>query len=849
MAACHVGAVAGGRILDQLHIAEQPRSRVAAFEQVVAEDAVLRQPAGEGAFEGVDVVDALADERAFTEPILVDVGHGARVGVDAGVAAAQPRVAAAVAAGQTDTDARLQDAVALGHDRAVIAAAEARPVQRVRHRRDELRGGVARQLRVGVQRDDVANTGQRAGVAHDVRESLARARLRLAAQQRIQVGELAALALMAHPYPLARIPAARSMEQEEGVARVAVGRRAIARVERGNLRAGRRHQHLVAWQMLAGGIVEVGQQTIVQVGVAIGQEAHLQRLDQRIDALGTAEQGGHDDQGARGGPDAVGKIHARQGLGHDQQRGRPVHQGQRELARGQQQQRSDGQQAPPRPTECAVDLAQRAGRQRQRAQPHRAAVQYEPRAAGAPLQSEPGWSARAGGLLERLTARPDEVEADMSAPRIGFGAGRWAGIAGQLHGKLRHLGLRPCTQARDAFDRMAVLVAGAEIHLRVDAGRVGAQGLLHAAQRLDELAPVHSAEQAQAADAVADSDLAGGLLLALGMHQLFDGLARLGQALLHPGQRHRQRGAPALQTARELGHEGARHLRLRTQHVGDYQDQVGRRLGCDGQHLVGPDGGPVTLFAAGGNAGGDPAQVFDQCQPQHDRNGPQLAEQQRLHALVGRHEAAQGAAGDATVAVRDEFQRQVIDPRQPARHAVDRFARQARQLAAVAARQVPARDADLFLDEVEVVEQPLRRRCQAQLGRHGGGQQLANLDQHRRVGSQAREQAVRPAGRAEDMHRCQLLAAQRHLVGAEQRRAQGFVLVGAPRCAAQACPPAARGTLGGFEERREIRHRGAPAVSRTVRGGKVPRPLSVGLQVFSSTDPGIDGSTRKIRSG
>ena len=27
-----------------------------------------------------------------------------------------------------------------------------------------------------------------------------------------------------------------------------------------------------------------------------------------------------------------------------------------------------------------------------------------------------------------------------------------------------------------------------------------------------------------------------------------------------------------------------------------------------------------------------------------------------------------------------------------------------------------------------------------------------------------------------------------------------------------------------------------------MRGGKVPRPLSVGLQVFSSTDPGIDGS-------
>ena len=136
---------------------------------------------------------------------------------------------------------------------------------------------------------------------------------------------------------------------------------------------------------------------------------------------------------------------------------------------------------------------------------------------------------------------------------------------------------------------------------------------------------------------------------------LFDGLARFGQALFDPGQRHRQRGAAALQAARELGHEGARHRRLGAHHVGDDQDQVGGRLLRHGQHLVGPARGAVTLFAAGGDAGGDAAQVLDQRQPQHDRDRPQLAEQQRLHALVGRHEAAQDAAADAAVAVRDQL--------------------------------------------------------------------------------------------------------------------------------------------------------------------------------------------------
>ena len=50
--------------------------------------------------ERVDVVDALADERAFAEQVLVDVGDGARVGIDAGFAAEQPRVAERLAPGR-----------------------------------------------------------------------------------------------------------------------------------------------------------------------------------------------------------------------------------------------------------------------------------------------------------------------------------------------------------------------------------------------------------------------------------------------------------------------------------------------------------------------------------------------------------------------------------------------------------------------------------------------------------------------------------------------------------------------------------------------------------------------------
>jgi hypothetical protein len=60
---------------------------------------------------------------------------------------------------------------------------------------------------------------------------------------------------------------------------------------------------------------------------------------------------------------------------------------------------------------------------------------------------------------------------------------------------------------------------------------------------LDEVAPVHRTQQAQAADAVADRHLCGGLRLVLSLHQLLDRLPAFGQMLLDPGQRQGQRGA------------------------------------------------------------------------------------------------------------------------------------------------------------------------------------------------------------------------------------------------------------------------------------------------------------------
>ncbi len=70
-------------ILHDLHVRRQSGSGEDALEEVVAEHGGFGHPASQGGFEGVDVVDALTRVGAFTEQVLVDVGDGGGIGIDA----------------------------------------------------------------------------------------------------------------------------------------------------------------------------------------------------------------------------------------------------------------------------------------------------------------------------------------------------------------------------------------------------------------------------------------------------------------------------------------------------------------------------------------------------------------------------------------------------------------------------------------------------------------------------------------------------------------------------------------------------------------------------------------------
>ena len=137
----------------------------------MAEHGILREASLHGALESIHIVNSFSDKRTFLENILVHVGNGPRVRIDARIAGENPDKPGSPGARQTHADARLQDAIAFGDNPA--RAIEHRTVQRMGHRAHKLAGGIARQLSVGVERDDILDGRQDGRLPHDLGKALA----------------------------------------------------------------------------------------------------------------------------------------------------------------------------------------------------------------------------------------------------------------------------------------------------------------------------------------------------------------------------------------------------------------------------------------------------------------------------------------------------------------------------------------------------------------------------------------------------------------------------------------------------------------------------------------------------
>jgi hypothetical protein len=85
MSSANVRRVTGRIIFVQNNICQQSRATVAAFQQVVTQNSVLRKVSA-ASIKHIDVVNAFADERAFGKQILIHIRDDSRVRIDAGIA-------------------------------------------------------------------------------------------------------------------------------------------------------------------------------------------------------------------------------------------------------------------------------------------------------------------------------------------------------------------------------------------------------------------------------------------------------------------------------------------------------------------------------------------------------------------------------------------------------------------------------------------------------------------------------------------------------------------------------------------------------------------------------------------
>ena len=189
----HIHIVARRMFLIEFHVANQRGPGMARLQQVVAQDGVFRKAPLHGPLEGIHIIDPLADERTFPENILIHIRNLPRVRINSGVPGKQPDKPGPPGARQAHAHARLHDAVAFGDNPARLVKHGS--VQGMRHRADQPARGIPRQLRVGVEGDDITHARQPRQVPHD----FGKAPLAPAPQERVKLRELPPLPLTTHP--------------------------------------------------------------------------------------------------------------------------------------------------------------------------------------------------------------------------------------------------------------------------------------------------------------------------------------------------------------------------------------------------------------------------------------------------------------------------------------------------------------------------------------------------------------------------------------------------------------------------------------------------------------------------
>ena len=317
-------------------------------------------------------------------------------------------------------------------------------------------------------------------------------------------------------------------------------------------------------------------------------------------------------------------------------------------------------------------------------------------------------------LFEQEPPARNQVVPDVMAPVV-LGR-RQLRLAGEGDGAARDRHFRLLRAPRQLLDGMAVAVARRKIHLDVRAGRIFSKRLLDQSDAIEKQRPLNRREQSHARDHVPDRELIGRFALMLDPQHLLRSVALRLQRTLQRLPGGSRRGGLIAQPLQQFDDEGRRQSSVRLELGPEELVDGAGRIRSPVRQERDP---PASLAAAAArrhHAVGQPAQFLDQRDAKHDGHRPRFAHRERRDALVRGHEVHERVEIQPAGRVRDQLARDHVD----ARVARQRTARELRKLDVVLLGQIASNLADLILDDVIVVAQPVfgadRWRAGAGLG-------------------------------------------------------------------------------------------------------------------------------------
>jgi hypothetical protein len=166
----------------------------------------------------------------------------------------------------------------------------------------------------------------------------------------------------------------------------------------------------------------------------------------------------------------------------------------------------------------------------------------------------------------------------------------------------------------------------------------------------------------------------------------------------------RDRGVHSREPLGELYREGF-GVRPLLEHL-DHGGRLRLRSAARAQLHVGHGVCVIPRDAARGHALRESPEILHEHEAKRDRQGPQLPDRERLHALIGPDESAKRLELDAAVGMRHELPGEPVNAGRILELAVGKLG----QLAIETGREILLDLANLLLDDVKIVQQPLGAR-------------------------------------------------------------------------------------------------------------------------------------------